>query len=115
MKPTRQSLVQLLLVLLAALAISAQIPGTNAYTLGRKSLVRYAAPTLAETAPIHFAILDDAYLNRIGGVAFDQIAVPRMPPGECALTYIASRQDGGRLRVRIGGADATAKDRKSVV
>jgi hypothetical protein len=101
---------RLVVVFLLAFVTLGQTPGTNHYTLGRKSLVRYAAPTLAETTPIRFAISNDSYLDHIGGVAFDQTAVPNPSIKENGfkLTYVPSNPDGQRLLIEINGAQAIA-------
>jgi hypothetical protein len=106
----REQPVRFVVFFILAFVALGQTPGANHYTLGRKSLVRYAAPTLAETTPIRFAISNDSYLDHIGGVAFDQIAVPNpsIRAHDFKLTYVPSNPDGRRLLIELNGAQAIA-------
>ena len=87
---------------LIAIAVLLGIPLSGQITIGPWSLASPAAPILRASLAEGFSA---AFLARVGGVAFDQKAlpVPGFAPHSIALKYIPERLDGQRVVAEIDG------------
>jgi hypothetical protein len=85
--------------------ISSNDPVTPDYTLGSIRLANMPAKSLLEKSPLSTALENqrEDYLQRVGGIVFEQVASPQdgVPVGKLTLTYNPTAKDGSRFVVTL--------------
>ena len=80
--------------------LSSNDPVTPDYTLGSIRLATIPAKSLLEQSPVATALETqrEDYLQRVGGIVFEQVASPQdgVPAGKLTLTYNPNAKDGSR-------------------
>ncbi len=104
-RPRSCRLFTLLLVFLSCISASAQH-----LTLGPQGLVNARARTLRDPTSLSRGVRSYAYLTRVGGVAFDQVASPARALRFSSLTldYRPERSNGKRLVLTLDGQEVSA-------
>ncbi|HZI20621.1 MAG TPA: hypothetical protein VEY09_18775 [Pyrinomonadaceae bacterium] len=97
-------------VLCIVLVLSGWTGALAQLELGPHRLVSTPAPTLRNPTRLRVGLRRQAFLTRIGGVAFDSVAAPArgVRAGTIGLSYRPELPDGQRLALAVDGQSVTA-------